>query len=174
MTPDTNESLLSLPYFLLTDSYLKQIDVQREWIVSEWKFVKMTMDKSWMWLLEMEVSNVTNGNDNKIEFTYQASLVLSPDNYNTAINRTINKYNDAQREMGKTDEDYLNDIKTIHYNYNKEAGMYGIFDFKAVVLKFERKVDCTKIKFLIGTECSEHFSKNFEILSRSSLVLKKI
>ena len=127
-----------------------------------------------MWLLEMEVSNPTNGNDNKIEFTYSASLVLNPDNYNTAISRIINKATDAQREMGKTDIDYLNDIKTIHHNYGKEARMYGIFDFKAVVLKFERKADCTKIKFLIGTECSEHFSKNFEILSRSSLVLKKI
>lgn len=127
-----------------------------------------------MWLLEMEVSNVTNGNDNKIEFTYQASLVLSPDNYNTAIKRIINKSNDAQKEIGKTDADYLMEVRAVHTGYRKEADMYGIFDFKAVVLKFERKADCTKIKFLIGTECSEYFSKNFEILSRSSLVLKKI
>ena len=124
----------------------------------------------------MEVANVTNGNgnDNKIEFIYQASLVLSPDNYNTSIKRIIDKANDSQKEMGKTDIDYLNDVKAIHTVYKKEANMYGIFDFQAVVLKFERKVDRTKIKFVIETECSEHFSKNFEILSRSSLVLKKI
>lgn len=127
-----------------------------------------------MRFLEAEVNNVSNEHDKNVEFTYQVSLVLNPENYNLSIKRLFDKAMDSQKEMGKTDADYLNDLRKIHYDYEKEANMYGIFDFKAMVIKFERKIECTKIKFIIGAECYEHLSKNFETLSRSALVLKKI
>lgn len=114
----------NLPTFLKGISHLMFINVGREGVMSDWKFNKLTMDKNGMWFLEVEVSNVTNGNDKNVELTYEASLVLDPSNYNTSIRRLVNKATDSQKEMFKSDEEYLNDLMNIHYNYEKESKMY--------------------------------------------------
>ena len=106
-----------------------------------------------------------------LEMTYNMSTVLNPIGYNQSMDRLIDKYKNPQKEMFTNDEEFVKEARIIHSNYEKESALTGIFDFKATVLKFERKTKSRQVKFFIQPHVAEYFLKSFDNIHRTVLVL---
>lgn len=64
-------------------------------------------------------------------------------------------------------------MEKIHYDYSQEAKLFGTYDFKASIIKFERKTKNRQLKFLVDHSVAKWISDNFHNLHRSALVLKR-
>jgi hypothetical protein len=147
---------------------MRNIDVERTGKLYEWTFKKMTLEGG-IWILIADFLDQIES----LDMTYTISLVLNPTNYNLTISRLIDKYNNPQKEIFNNDAEYIASVKKAHTDYSNESGLYGIFDFSATVLKFERKTKSRQVKFLINSNVAEYFLKNFDNLHRSAIVLEK-
>lgn len=145
------------------------VDVQRPGTLLEWDFTKLTMEKTGLWILIVDFKDQIE----QLSMDYNLSLVLNPVNYNRNLSGNLAKFENPQKEIFNNDEEFLNNANKIHRDYEKESEMYGIYDFKATVMKFERKTKTRQVKFLVDSSVAEYFLKNFNELHRSAVVLEK-
>lgn len=148
---------------------LETVDVKRPGSLLEWDFTKLTMEKTGLWILIVDFKDQID----QLSMDYNLSLVLNPVNYNRNLSGNLSTYQNPQKEIFNNDEEFLNNAHKIHRDYEKESEMYGIYDFKATVMKFERKPKTRQVKFLIDSSVAEYFRKSFNDLHRSAIVLEK-
>lgn len=147
----------------------ERVDIGRPGRARAWEFNKITLDKNGLWVLIVDFE----GNFDQIEMSYDVSVILSPENYDQALRNNLGKFTNPQRELFENEERFIRDMEKIHYDYAQESKLFGIYDFKASIMKFERKPKNRQIKFIVDSSVAVWFSNNFHNVHRSAIVLNK-
>lgn len=146
---------------------LKEINTGFDWIVMNWKLKEIKMNKEWFWSLCVDFIQ-------NFEFeglNYNIAVVLDPDNYNKNIRNILSQMDSQQQEIFKSAEDYIADIEKVHAGYAKDSKMFWTFSFYGSVCEFKDKMTADKVRFSLGTDAVDHFTKHFDSMYKTALVL---
>jgi len=148
---------------------LKEIHTGFEGVVMNWKLKELKMNKEGFWSLCLDFIQ-------DFEFdglNYNVAVVLDPDNYNKNIRNILSQMDSQQQEIFKSVDDYIADIEKVHAGYAKDSKMFWTYSFYSQVCEFKDKMTADKVRFSLGTEAVEHFTKHFDSMYKTALVLEK-
>jgi len=149
-----------------TISYLNNkitIDTKLNWIISEFKFTKLTLNKNLVWELILDLHSDLD----RVDMSYECSFILNPNGFNDSLKTNFNNFKNPQRSLTDTDETFIKRCDDIHTNYLKESKSTWSINFIADVSKYETKSKTNQIKLTVPKDVAEFImNKTMELTNK--------
>jgi len=163
-TVDPQQALTNLGIFLGPE-----INVGRVGKLRSIDFQKLIMDKDYVWKLEV----LLNSNIEEFEMFYDVSIVLDPKEQNRQLDVLVKKATGKQLNMETITGEIQRSMENIHNEYENNLKIFPPVDFKAGLIKMEKKSGGKQlIQLCVDTEAAIKISKLTENLDKAAIVLK--
>jgi len=147
----------------------KEINVGRIGTQRPIEFQKLMMDKDYVWKLEV----ILSGTVDEFEMFYDVSLVLDPAEYNRQLKFLVAEANSKQMSLESITGKIATEMGNIHHKYENETQIFAPVDFRAALLKMEKKaVGKQLLQLCIDTDAAVKISKLVNNLDKAAIVLR--